>query len=242
MKKKNGFVFVETMIVIVTVVTSLLLIYSSYVSLRSLERKRVRYDDPAYIYKTYAIGKFLTSVKDENGSSVIRGVLSELRNDNEKLIKYVNPKDNVWYSNEEDNICTCSDSDPYCVSPNCKEQLFSYLYSQYHVLNMIIISKDDMNLLADPNENYCRNCNSSSTNDCEKRCSKIPNNFYDYIKSIDTSDDTGNPYYLIVEYAEKIDGKECDPNDLINNGASTGKFESSCTYYFSNIKIGGNYD
>ena len=78
MKKKNGFMFIETMIVIVVVLVSLLFIYSSYVSLRSLERKRVRYDDPAFIYRTYAIGQFLLSIKDENSNVVIDNMMHEL--------------------------------------------------------------------------------------------------------------------------------------------------------------------
>ena len=70
MKKKNGFVFVETMIVVVILIVSLLVIYSSYMGLISNERRLSRYDDPAFIYKTYSIAKFLLEMKDEEGNEL----------------------------------------------------------------------------------------------------------------------------------------------------------------------------
>ena len=71
MKKKNGFVFVETMIVIVILLASLLLIYSSYTTLVANEKRKSRYDDPKYIYRTYNVAKYLLQFKDENGSLIL---------------------------------------------------------------------------------------------------------------------------------------------------------------------------
>ena len=64
MKNKKGFVFVETVMVIAIVLAGLLAIYISYSNMVRNERRRVRYDEPAFIYRTYAVGQFLLSLYD----------------------------------------------------------------------------------------------------------------------------------------------------------------------------------
>ena len=61
MKNKKGFVFVETIVVIVVLMSSLLYLYSTFVALRNNEKRRVTYDDVANLYKTYSIKKYLVS-------------------------------------------------------------------------------------------------------------------------------------------------------------------------------------
>lgn len=58
---KKGFVFIETIIVIAVLLASLMLIYSLYVNSLSLETVRLRYDDPAKLYETFYIRKYLES-------------------------------------------------------------------------------------------------------------------------------------------------------------------------------------
>lgn len=63
--KKNGFVFIETIIVVVFLSASLLLLYNSYSSAILKEKDRLYYDDVAYIYRTNFVRKFL-----ENNSNL----------------------------------------------------------------------------------------------------------------------------------------------------------------------------
>lgn len=58
---KKGFVFIETIIVIAVLLASLMLIYTLYVNSISSETIRLRYDDPAKIYETFYIKKYLES-------------------------------------------------------------------------------------------------------------------------------------------------------------------------------------
>ena len=51
MKKKNGFVFVETMVTIVVLATALLSLYTLFNSVLVREKRRIYYDDPIYIYR-----------------------------------------------------------------------------------------------------------------------------------------------------------------------------------------------
>jgi len=53
--KKNGFVFVETIVAIVVLTSSLLLLYTSFNKVLQSEKTRVYYDDVTYIYRTYYI-------------------------------------------------------------------------------------------------------------------------------------------------------------------------------------------
>lgn len=57
--KKNGFVFIETIVTTVILSASLLLLYSSYSSSIQNERSRINYEDVSYLYKTNYIRKFL---------------------------------------------------------------------------------------------------------------------------------------------------------------------------------------
>lgn len=77
MKNKKGFVFIETIVVIVVLLTSLLYLYSTFIALSQSEKRRLLYDDVSYLYRTYFVKKYLTSqridriigtLSDENSS------------------------------------------------------------------------------------------------------------------------------------------------------------------------------
>ena len=57
--------------------------------------------------------------------------------------------------------------------------------------------------------------------------------------SIDVSGDKEDQTYLIVMYAEKVNGSSCDVNRLLNNDQEKEliKRESACTYYYANLKV-----
>ncbi|MBE6161780.1 MAG: hypothetical protein E7158_06145 [Firmicutes bacterium] len=210
MKKKNGFVFVETMIVIVTVLASLLMIYSAYVSLIRAERKRVRYDDPAFIYKTYAVGKFLLSFYDDNGNSIVGNKIKEILDTNKKY-SYVNIS-----VNDADLF-----SSGYGNGNEKRKSFFSQMYNELHIQNIFLTSKDGIKDIKN-----------------NEKSEIIPNNFRKYISTIDTANDIYD-YYIVVEYAEKRNGKECSPNQLAAGTFGETKSESSCTFFYSNLNIDG---
>lgn len=61
MKKKRRFIFIETIVVIAVLLTSLLYLYASYIALTTNEKRRMLYDDVSYLYKTYYIKKYFVS-------------------------------------------------------------------------------------------------------------------------------------------------------------------------------------
>lgn len=62
--KKNGFAFIETIITIVVLSSSLLYLYHTYSAILTEEEKRLYYDDPAFIYKANYVRKFLEEYGD----------------------------------------------------------------------------------------------------------------------------------------------------------------------------------
>ena len=59
MMNKKGFAFVETIVTVVILSTSLLYLYSTYNVILNDENTRLYYDDPAFIYSTNYVRKFL---------------------------------------------------------------------------------------------------------------------------------------------------------------------------------------
>lgn len=78
MRNKKGFVFIETIITIVVLMTTLVVLYAIYSKNVIAEKKRLYYDDVGAIYKTLAIrdvlnltidtAKFQRAIDDKNNS------------------------------------------------------------------------------------------------------------------------------------------------------------------------------
>lgn len=63
MKKKKGFVFVETLIVVAVLTASLLMLYSTYSTIIRKEKTRIQYNDSIYLYRTYYLEKFFRNFR-----------------------------------------------------------------------------------------------------------------------------------------------------------------------------------
>lgn len=227
MKKKNGFIFIETMIVVVVLLASLLLIYSSYMGLVSNNRRMARYDDPEFIYKTYSVGKFLLDLKDENGSSIISNKIKEQNN----IIKQIESgnKDNskspiVYISINDNDLFYDTPSVDNNSGNKTRKDFFSTLYNSLNIQTIILLNKKQI---------------TSSEEGVKINESEISSDLYKYLMSIDVSGDEEDQTYLIVMYAEKVNGSSCDVNRLLNNDQEKEliKRESACTYYYANLKV-----
>ncbi len=58
MKGKKGFIFIETLVVVAVLTLSLLYTYATYNTAVIKEKTRLRYDDAAFMYRTYYIAKY----------------------------------------------------------------------------------------------------------------------------------------------------------------------------------------
>lgn len=64
--KNRGFALVETIVVVVVLVTALLILYTSYGKILQVEKTRVYYDDMACIYRTWNVYKKLRPIVSDN--------------------------------------------------------------------------------------------------------------------------------------------------------------------------------
>lgn len=69
MRKNNGFVLMETIIVVSILSLSLLLLYSSYESMVNKCHEQNTYDTTETIYKTYLIKKYINNISNYFNSS-----------------------------------------------------------------------------------------------------------------------------------------------------------------------------
>ena len=66
MKNNKGFVFIETIITIVFLISALLFIYKNFTDVLIKEKTRVHYDDIAYIYRTHYIKEYFSNYSNTN--------------------------------------------------------------------------------------------------------------------------------------------------------------------------------
>lgn len=85
----KGYAFIETIIMILVLTSSLLLIYFSYKNIFNTEKNRLYYDDPAYIYKSYFTLKELLNVEYfKNLNFKNNSLVLEYTLDQEKMSTY----------------------------------------------------------------------------------------------------------------------------------------------------------
>lgn len=118
---KNGFIFIETILVTAILTAILLVIYSNYNSVIHKEETRIKYNDFSYLYRTYYIEKFFSHFR-------MSKVISELNNsDSSKPYALITGFGCTYriFVSKEDNIDFCDN-----------------LLSKFHVKNMYLAYND----------------------------------------------------------------------------------------------------
>ena len=91
MKKKKGFMFVETIMVMTILTTTLLSIYITFSRVLLNEKRRAMFDDTSYLYRTYLIEDYLASL------DISKYIKNTLVDANRKIVK-LNAKDGSLYN------------------------------------------------------------------------------------------------------------------------------------------------
>lgn len=130
MRRKKGFIFIETLVVVAVLTVSLLMTYSTYNSVVVKENIRIRYNDSAYMYRTFYLSQFFRNFR-------LDIVASNLNKDGNKgainLLSGFNCQNQSILVNELDNQAMC-------------EQLFDSLH-----INNIYLTYNDLGFLQDCN-------------------------------------------------------------------------------------------
>jgi prepilin-type N-terminal cleavage/methylation domain-containing protein len=77
----KGFTLIETIIAVVILSGALILLYTSFTKLLQSEKKRIEYDDVAFIYRTYYVKNYLKNgsyINEGGGSSAINVIDSAI--------------------------------------------------------------------------------------------------------------------------------------------------------------------
>lgn len=176
---KKGFIFIETIVVIVVLSTALLIIYSSFNSALITEKQRLYYDDAPQIYKSYYLAK---AIVEKSNLESIRKSYS-----NKKIITLGPETDNLF-----DNLAD---------KTNFNNMLNSFfVYQLLYVDNDFDYTKCTDNVIkkvCEASDNDCLTCHDNFTNDVD---SKIRY----YIQTLGNNEIETD--YLVIVYSETKDG------------------------------------
>ncbi len=127
--EKNGFIFIETIVIVAILTFSLLVVYTSYNSAITKEKNRLKYNDTVYLYRTYNIVNYLKNNGLKNMKSLVK--------DN-ALIQF----------NCRHNILNLSiENQKFCDS----------LFIEYHI-KKIYISKNDVSFVQNCTSSIAGDC------------------------------------------------------------------------------------
>ena len=198
--KGNGFIFIETIIVIVLLSVGLVMVYSSFSAVLSNDKRRASFNDVAFVYRTYYIENYLLTL---NIDDYIDEFL--LKNNNEIVEFSCYPPLLYKIDNQSDlNSESMSDANTaklaYCTK----------LMNELNV-NKIYITKYNINTLKHCTTRQGKlvegsNCNQAIGN----AATSLNSNTIYYIRTLNGNDMEGRQdYRIIVEYKDEfIDADE----------------------------------
>lgn len=172
--KKNGFVFVETIVAIVVLTTSLLLLYTTFTKVLQTEKTRVYYDDVAYIYRSYYIKSRINELN-------MMAVLNDITSNTNKYFVTIGIEYQELFNGYE-----------------TEKTYIANMFEDYDVNQIIILKENKIDNIKsctlecslDKNCNEYENCNGLYTN--------LTEDFINYLNTIYV--DVSCTYIMAVEY------------------------------------------
>ncbi len=182
--KKNGFVFVETIISIVILTSSLLLLYTSFSKILQSEKTRVYYDDVSYIYRTEYLKN---KINDLNINTLIRHLESD---------------DHIYF------LTIGMDTEDLFLNYEEKAEFMNQLVENFEVKQMILLKANKIDNLKKCSIKCSENQDCQEYENCNDLYLKLSDEFINYLKTIYV--ETNTPYILGVEYETcNLDNQNC---------------------------------
>ncbi|MBO4601124.1 MAG: prepilin-type N-terminal cleavage/methylation domain-containing protein [Bacilli bacterium] len=211
MKKKNGFVFVETMVTIVILSTALLIIYSLFNNVIIKEKRKSYYDDPLYVYRANyltlmfenIVNKASTTI-DNPGEYLSFGDLLKISQNGQAVIDGVNNNLRI-FTCENDIFSTEDGSKAECQQFFLDNQIYRIYISTYDL-------------------SYVDECARGTRNTCINYNSLYPQ-AKRYFKQLSYVPGVEG-YYVIFEFYD--------------NGKDGVCSSENCMHQFASVKFGGN--
>ena len=225
-KGKKGFVMIEAMVVLAFLATTLLSIYTSFNNVLDRTKKRLYYDDPVFLYRTY----YLLTYLERNGlTEYINVKFANESNGNRIDILEYGCRSNTTEDNDE----TGSINSISAKSPNFCHKIIS----DFEISHVYIMSYDI---------NAIVNCTEDLT---DLTCSRNPairtfsNTAVDYLYTLDGYTSTTlssivgfeSGYRLVVEFKRSYD-TEYEYYDYLTNSSKT-EIVTRSNYYYTTLEV-----
>ncbi len=182
--KKNGFVFVETIISIVILTSSLLLLYTSFSKILQSEKTRVYYDDESYIYRTEYLKN---KINDLNLNA---------------LTRRLEGNDNIYF------LTIGMDTEDLFLNYEEEAEFMNSLLENFEVKQMILLKTNKIDNLKNCSVKCSENKDCLEYENCNDLYLKLSDEFINYLKTIYV--ETSTPYILGVEYETcNLDNQNC---------------------------------
>ena len=178
---KNGFIFVETIVAIVVLTSSLLLLYNTFTRILQNEKSRVYYDDVNYIYRSIYLRNKLSKLN-------LNGVINNLETN-----------ENVYFT-------TIGLETPNLVNED-EKNFMSNLLLDFDVSQMLVVKANKLDNLKTCNIECSLDSNCSQYENCNSLYTNVSDNMINYLKTIYVDVDCKN--ILVSEYKTCTTGNHC---------------------------------
>lgn len=172
--KKNGFVFVETIVAIVVLTSSLLLLYSSFNKILQSEKTRVYYDDVSYIYRTWYI-------KDRLNNLNIMAALRDITSNEDKYFVTIGVEYEGLFNGYES-----------------EKTYIANLLEDFEVKQIIILKENKIDNLKKCSLECSLDSSCSEYENCNGLYTNLSDEMINYLKTIYI--DISCTYVMVVEY------------------------------------------
>lgn len=257
MKNNKGFIFLETIIVTVVLTTTLIFLYSNFSKNINDERRRLYYDDIAYLYKTIFIRN---GIKSSINNELFTKAINDGKKNNQNSLK----NNFVFLFNSESKFCAEYKNSDVSANMECSAENYKSIYIDntyaknltelYNVKVLIYLKTSD---LQDIKKCINEGKDGFTDDSTKKRCSNFlsftnkysESNLNDYLLTINNADANKNSIMLSLIYEKKngeliIDKnyKSCLNKKILNsdkfNSYSTDK--DKITAYYNQDDISYN--
>lgn len=240
MKNNKGFIFLETIIVTVVLTTTLIFLYSNFSKNVNDERRRLYYDDIAYIYKTIFIRN---GIKSSINNEMFTKAINDGKKNNQNSLK----NNFVFLFNSESKFCAEYKNSDESANMECSAENYKSIYIDntyaknltelYNVKVLIYLKTSD---LQDIKKCINEGKDGFTDNSTKKRCSNFlsftnkysESNLNDYLLTINNADANKNSIMLSLIYEKKNGELNIDKNyrSCLNNKIlNSDKFNSYST-------------
>lgn len=209
--KQKGFVFVETIIIIVILTLGFMTIYISFSSILTNNKRKATFNDIEYIYRTYYIQDFLTTLNIEEWTNYYLGpkvtdASGAYISGGKKIQEFSCLNNNLYKING--NVSS-SDSLGTLTPDESNRKSFCETLISVMGVKHIYITKYNVNDLKFnttyggkiANGSVCAKTNMATYLEYQDLCTMSTNMIY-YLRTLTGKDD--DAYRIIVEYEEKI--------------------------------------